>query len=125
MSSEHCDQICGIVERIYDIKEQLKNTEKELCEHIDDLCADVAKEVRRLQPLLIVTIQNGGCIIGYRTRNIVCKVKPYERCWDFASNEFGKQFERRFPSCVRLDNSVTDLACCVVEFFNSQYATLR
>lgn len=124
MSHAHCDNINTIVSRILDLQKQQKEAEKDLIASIDKMCADLATEVRALQPCLVVSIKTNCCEIGYRTKVINCQVKPYDGCWCYSSTDFGKQFSKRYPSCRQLSCSLEELAGCVVEFFNSQYRSL-
>jgi hypothetical protein len=124
MSHVHCENIETCVSTVLDIKSQLKEAEKDLLMSVDKMCAELATEIRRLQPNLTVTIKSNSCEIGFRTRCINCISKPYEGCWNFDSMEFGKYFTRRYPQCCRLDCSLGELASCIVEYFRNHFKAL-
>lgn len=125
-SSPHvqCEKICDIIDVISDRKREILDYEKELLSVIDSLCAEFATAIRALQPRLVVTIQNNGCTVGYRTKVINCKVEPYKKSWDFAVNDFGASFAKRNPTCTRLDTPIPELAKCMVDYFNNHFASL-
>lgn len=124
MSHVHCDNICGIVDGILNLKKQQQESEKELVIAIDKMCAELATEIRALQPYLTVSLRTNCCEIGYRTKMIHCQVKPYDGCWCFDSTDFGKMFSKRYPSCRQLSCPLGELAANLVEYFNSQYRSL-
>lgn len=124
MTHAHCESICGIVDRILDLQKQQKETEKELIVAVDRMCAELATEIRALQPCLTVSLKTNCCEVGYRTKIIDCQVKPYDGCWCFDSTDFGKIFSRRYPSCRQLSCPLAELASCLAEYFNNQYRSL-
>lgn len=124
MSHIHCENVDACVATVLDMKEQLKDAEKELVSAIDKMCAELSTEVRRRQPNLTTTIKTNCCEIGFRTRFIHCHVKPYEGCWSFDNSDFGTQFTRRYPQCCKLTCPLGELACCLVEYFNNHFRSL-
>jgi hypothetical protein len=124
MHHEHFDRIESIVNQIVNLKNQQKEKDKELIASIDKMCAELSTEVRLLQPNLVVSIKTNCCEIGYRTKCITCRVKPYDGCWDFGSSDFGMLFSKRYPECRQLNCSLSDLARSLVEFFTNTYRSL-
>ena len=124
MSHEYSDDIQNCVKSILSLRDQQKETEQELVRCIDRLCADLATEVRALQPNLCVTLKTGCIEIGYRTRMIGCTAKPYDKCWDFNNTDFGQYFSKKYPECRPLDCPINNLARCLVDFFNNHYKSL-
>lgn len=124
MSHVHCENIETCVATVLDIKNQLKEAEKELVGAADKICAELATEIRRLQPNLVVTIQTNCCKVGFRTKCIDCVVKPYEGCWSFDSLDFGKYFTRRYPQCCKLNCPLNELAESLVEYFSNHFKAL-
>lgn len=124
MSHEYADNIDGCVKDILSLREQQKQAEQELVRCIDKLCADLATEIRALQPNLCVTLKTGCAEIGYRTRMINCAAKPYDKCWDFGGTDFGSYFSKKFPECRPLDCPVCNLARALVSHFNNHYKSL-
>lgn len=124
MPHVYCNNVCNIVERMLNLQKQQKETEKELIAAIDKMCAELATEVRSLQPCLTVTLKTSCCEIGYRTKFIKCQVKPYDGCWCFDSTDFGRLFSKRYPSTRQFSCSLNELATNLVEFFNNQYRSL-
>jgi len=124
MSHVHCDGLEQSVFKINDLKNQLKEAEKELCENIDKMCADIAIEIRQFNPNLKVVIKTNGCEVHYRSKLLSCVVKPHEGCWDFDSTDFGKVFSKRNPNCHRLNCPISDLACAIAEHFRNSFRSL-
>lgn len=124
MSHEHCDNIANIVNDIKELKDNIVKKERELYYAIDVLCAELAKEIRNKQPGLSITINKGGCLIGYRTKMMNCRVRPYDNIWDFSGNDFGNQFCKRNPNYNKLDTQISELATAIVDFFNNHYISL-
>jgi hypothetical protein len=124
MSHVHFENIDHCVNQILNLKNEIKEKEKELISYIDKLCADLSTEIRKLQPNLSVSIKTGMCEICYRTKSLFCCVKPYDNCWDFNSNDFGMVFSKRFPECRKLSCEITKLAECIVSYFNNHYRSL-
>lgn len=125
MSFEHSDSISEVCKKISDLDAQSRAAKAELAQCIDSLCADLAKEIRKLQIDLNVTINRNGCNVGYRAKFIPCNVIATEKKWDFSGSDFGRMFSRRFPECCALDCSVPHLAKCLAEFFTNQYRSLH
>lgn len=125
MSHEHNDSIAAVCAKIKDLDAQKKAATSELSQCVDALCADLAKEIRRLQIDLNVTINRLGCNVGYRAKYITCEVVPFDNKWNFSSSDFGRMFIRRYPDCAKLDCSIPHLAKCLAEFFSSQYRSLN
>lgn len=123
-TNSHLKGVTDVLESIAYYETKIKECKKELGSAIDKICGDLAMTIRKMQPKLIVTIQNGGCIIGYRTKSIVCKVDPLKKEWDFSFNEFGKIFAKRNPSCTHLGCDLEDMAKRIADFFNHQYTSL-
>ena len=124
MSHAHSDNIDMCVDKILDLRSKQKEAEKELVECIDKMCADLATEIRRLQPNLSVMMKTSGCDICYRTRILSCLAKPYDGCWNFDTTEFGCQFNKRYPECRQLSCCLIDLAASIVDFFNNHFRSL-
>lgn len=124
MTHVHCDNICNVVAHILDLQKQQKESEKGLITVIDKMCAELATEIRALQPCLKVSLKTNCCEVGYRSKLIQCQVKPYDGCWCFDSTDFGKMFSKRYPSCRQLSCPLNEFATNLVEFFNSQYRSL-
>lgn len=124
MSHVHNDNINACVDKVLDYKNKIKDAEKELVECIDQLCAELSTEIRRLQPNLTVSMKTGVCEVCYRTRILTCCAKPYDGCWNFDGNDFGCMFSKRYPECKKLSCHIPDLASCIVEYFNNHYRSL-
>lgn len=124
MSHTHCDNVDGCVKEILDLRERQKEKDKELVALVDKMCAELATEIRALQPNLVVSIKTNCCDVGYRTKSISCIVKPFEGCWDFGNSEFGVIFSKRYPQCRQLSCQLPDLAKCIAEYFNNSYRSL-
>lgn len=124
MPHEHYEYMDSCVKDILELRERQKEKEKELISAVDKMCAELSTLVRALQPNLIVSIRTNCCEIGYRTKSISCMAKPFDGCWDFGSSEFGVVFSRRYPQCRQLSCDLTELAKCMVEFFNNTYRSL-
>jgi len=125
MSHEHNDSISAVCAKIKDLEVQAQTAKAELAQCKDALCADLAKEIRRLQIDLNVTMTRIGCNVGFRAKSIVCEIVPFENKWSFASSDFGRMFIRRYPECGDLGCSVPHLAKCLAEFFTNQYRSLN
>jgi len=125
MSHEHNDSISATCAKIKDLESQAKTAKAELSQCIDALCADLAKEIRRIQPSLNVTMNSIGCNVSYRAKAITCEVIPFNGKWNFNSSDFGRMFVRRFPDCCDLSCPATHLAKCLAEFFVNQYRSLK
>jgi hypothetical protein len=124
MSHEHHDSISATCEKIKMLEMQTKEARTELSQCVDSLCADLAKEIRRLQIDLNVTMNRSGCNVGYRAKYIPCNVMAFEKKWDFSGTDFGRIFMRRYPDCCDLNCSIPHLAKCLAEFFTNQYRSL-
>jgi len=124
MSYAHYDDIECCVSKVCDLKNQIKKVEEELREVIDKMCADIAVEVRQLNPNLQVVIRTNCCDVHYRSKSISCQVKPFEKCWYFDATEFGKRFSKRYPQCCKLDCSISDLSHCLNEFYRQHFRSL-
>jgi hypothetical protein len=125
MSHEHNDSISAVCNKIKTLEIQTKESRTELSQCIDALCADLAKEIRRLQIDLNVTMTKIGCNVGYRSKYITCEVVPFQNKWNFSSSDFGRMFMRRYPDCCDLGGSIPHLAKCLAEFFTNQYRSLN
>lgn len=125
MSHEHNDSISAACGKIKDLRTQSDLARAELAQCIDALCADLAKEIRRLETNLNVTMTRIGCNVGYRAKYITCEVVPFDNKWSFASTDFGRMFIRKYPDCGDLGCSVPHLAKCLAEFFSNQYRSLQ
>jgi hypothetical protein len=124
MSHEYADEINGCVQKVLSLRDEQKCAEQELVRCIDRLCADLATEIRALQPNLHVTIKTGCLEIGYRTRIICCVAKPYDGCWNYDGTDFGLYFSKKYPECRPLDCTITDLSRRLVDYFNNHYKSL-
>lgn len=124
MSHAYYDEIKSHVDLILEYRNKIKETEKQLLECIDKLCAELATEIRRLQPNLTVIMKTGGCEVCYRAKVLPCVIKPYDGCWKFDNNDFGNVFTKRYPECKRLDCDIYDLAKAITEHFNNHYRSL-
>ena len=125
MTHDHCDNISKQCANIKELEQNVINLRKELAYSRDALCADLAKEIRKLQKDLNVTITRLGCNVGYRAKYITCEVIPFDNKWSFSATDFGRMFSKRYPECCKLDCPITTLAKCLSEFFSNQYRSLN
>jgi hypothetical protein len=124
MPSEYYDQIASLSNVIMQTKEELKKQELDLAHAIDSLYAELAKEIRKQQPKLLVSIRTNGCEVGYRTRAILCNMEPFGKKWNFGLTPFGVVFQKRYPQCKQLSCSLKELAETIVEFFKNNFRSL-
>jgi len=124
MPSKYYDKIASLANVIKQTKEELRKQELELAQSIDTLYAELAKEIRKRQPNLLVSIRTNGCEIGYRTRSILCNMGPFEEKWNFGLTPFGAAFQKRYPQCKQLTCSLGELADTIVEFFKNNFRSL-
>jgi len=124
MAHVHYDNVEQHVSKISDLKRQIKDAEEELREAIDKMCADIAVEIRQLNPHLKVMIKTNCCDIVYRSKLLSCQAKPFEKCWYFDSTDFGRRFSKRYPQCCKLNCPISDLACCLDEFYRQHFRSL-
>jgi hypothetical protein len=124
MPHVHCDNIDKVVSLIKEKELELNNMRRELLSAIDSLCAELAKSIRNKQPQLTVTIRDNGCVVGYRSKYIICEVDPYSKGWKFDSTPFGLSFLRRNPDCKNLNRQINDLSERIVNHFNNHFISL-
>lgn len=124
MSHVHCDNIEQYVDKINDLKSQVKDAETKLREAIDKMCADISVEIRQLSPNLRVTIKSNCFDVIYRSKLLSCRVVPHENRWYFDDTNFGDRFSKKYPQCCRLNCPINDLANCICEFFRNHFRSL-
>lgn len=124
MQHVHCENIEQLVTNVSDLESQVKDAKRNLNIAVDKMCADLATEIRQLQPGLTVILKTNCCDIGYKTKYVSCIAKPFEGCWDFNAYEFGRHFAKRYPHCCRLSCPLSDIASCLAEYFNNNYRSL-
>jgi len=124
MPHVHCDNIEQILSKINDLKKQVSDAEEEMNRAIDKMCADIAVEIRQLNPFLKVILKNKCLDVIYKTKLLSCQVMPVERCWEFGSTEFGRVFLKRNSHCCRLDCPMSDLAAAIDTHFRNSFRSL-
>lgn len=122
-SHEHSEKISGILAKVRDLRKDLAVAQSELSHAVDRMYAQLAMTTRKLQPELGVSLQKNGCVIGYRSRCLVCSADPHTGKWSWGDGDFGRIFQKKYGDCP-IDSSLDDIAKNIVDFFGSHYKSL-
>jgi hypothetical protein len=125
------DQPPGQVQKLRDVLQEVQLVEKRLSElkvkmrHVqEELMATLATNLRKRLPGLNVGLNNGNCIINYKSRALVCRPDHQSMRWQFEPNEWGRRFVRQHGPMTGLSDDLAPLSDAIASFYTNRYKSL-
>jgi hypothetical protein len=104
-------------------KSEIENAELRINHILEELNSSLGREIRKIQPKMAISLRNGACTCGYRSRDLSCKPDLDKGIWQIGG-ALGGGFRRRRPEALRLSHDLKPLAQAVVDHFRNYYRTL-
>lgn len=111
--------------KLEEARRNVNDLEKQLMYAVDRMCGNLAMKVRQSKPALSVSLGNGGCKVGYRSKHLMFKPDLAKRTWQVDSHDpsFARRYARSFASPM-LDQDVVEVSKCIADFFSRHYRSL-
>ena len=108
-------------------KQTLADIEHKITMARQQLSADMALRIRKIEPGFNVAVDKNGCKIGYKTKFLHFAPDIETGMWVVTSNNqrFLREFLNAHRKTTLLDNDVDTLIAAIVEYFTSYYRTLN
>ena len=116
-----------LVARLNDARQQVIDIEHKLGTIKHRMCADLALNIRRLQPGLNVGVDKHGCKIGYKTKILQFAPDVESGIWKVSSpnNRFMREFLNAHRRATLMTGAVQELASAIASHFIAYYRTLH
>lgn len=126
ISSNMLDEVNSQLNELNELKSKIKSLEKDLSHFVDKFCAQLAVQVRRLEPSLDIHLYDGSCAFGYKSMILELKPNIEKKVWMPVSpdSRINKKFVASHGANLRFSNDLSDLAEAIVHYFKMRYKSL-
>lgn len=104
-------------------KRDIEDAELRINHILEELNSSLGREIRKIQPKMAISLRNGSCTCGYRSRDLSCRPDLDKGIWQIGG-ALGGGFRRKRPEMLRLSHDMAPLARAIVDHFKRRYRTL-
>lgn len=121
--------IMRLTHEAHELQSELNSVNEQLQQAVETLNAQLALELRKSMPKLNVNLSNGKCYVRYRSHNSSKSVVVFPDVtrgrWEVEPGDFGRGFAKHFDAALPLQDDLDPLVDAIVEYFSTQYKSLR
>jgi hypothetical protein len=120
------DAASGILHSMDSLKQQLIDLQNKLGVIKQRMGADLALSVRRNHPGLNVAVDQNGCKVGYRSKNLCFDPDVEKGVWVVSSSDDGflGRFKRQYDRNTVLSPEIGELVSAITDYFAGHFKSL-